>query len=204
MKQVFTTGQVARLCGVAPRTATQWCDKGMLGSFRIPGSRDRRVPREQLVKFLNEHGMPLGGLEADDRCKVLVLSQESGLASKLAGLLPENAYRCDPAPDGFGAGIKAETTYYEVVVLDLAIGRSEALHIAKRLRQSQRHGGAVLIALAGEDEADMGGLSSCGFGAAFKKPFDVAQLAERIRTPPIEQPKRNRFGPPLPSPGGSS
>ncbi len=61
--KVFTTGQVAKICKVAPRTVSKWFDSGRLKGYRIPGSQDRRIPREYLIKFLKEHGMPLGDLE---------------------------------------------------------------------------------------------------------------------------------------------
>ena len=54
MKKVFTTGQVAKICKVAPRTVSKWFDSGRLRGYRIPGSQDRRIPREQLIKFLKE------------------------------------------------------------------------------------------------------------------------------------------------------
>ena len=38
------------------------------------------------------------------------------------------------------------------------------------------------IGLASEDEASPEALSSYGFSEAFKKPFDIALLAERIRS----------------------
>src|SRR5471030_3337809 len=55
MKKVFTTGQVAKICKVAPRTVSKWFDSGRLRGYRIPGSQDRRIPREQLIRFLKEH-----------------------------------------------------------------------------------------------------------------------------------------------------
>jgi two-component system, OmpR family, response regulator RpaA len=61
--KVLTTGQVATLCNVAPRTVVKWIDEGRLIGYRIPGSQDRRVPREHLVRFLKDHGMPLGELQ---------------------------------------------------------------------------------------------------------------------------------------------
>ena len=57
--KVFTTGQVAKICKVAPRTVSKWFDSGRLKGYRIPGSQDRRIPREYLIRFLKEHGMPL-------------------------------------------------------------------------------------------------------------------------------------------------
>ena len=55
--EVYTTGQVAKICKVAPRTVSKWFDSGRLKGYRIPGSQDRRIPREYLIKFLKEHGM---------------------------------------------------------------------------------------------------------------------------------------------------
>src|SRR5262245_33243933 len=63
MKKVFTTGQVAKICRVSPRVVGKWFDAGKLGGYRIPGSQDRRIPREHLIRFLKEHGLPLGELE---------------------------------------------------------------------------------------------------------------------------------------------
>lgn len=59
---IFTTGQVAKYCHVAPRTVSKWFDQGLLKGYRIPGSQDRRVPRENLIAFMKQHGMPLGEL----------------------------------------------------------------------------------------------------------------------------------------------
>jgi len=36
--KVFTTGQVAKICKVAPRTVSKWFDSGRLKGYRIPGS----------------------------------------------------------------------------------------------------------------------------------------------------------------------
>lgn len=53
-RQMFTTGHVADLVGVAPRTATKWIDSGIIKGHRLPGSKDRRVLRVDLVAFLVE------------------------------------------------------------------------------------------------------------------------------------------------------
>lgn len=63
MNTVFTTSQVARICKVSSRTVCVWFDKGLLKGYRLPGRQDRRFPRENLVQFLTEHGMPLDELE---------------------------------------------------------------------------------------------------------------------------------------------
>lgn len=54
MKTIFTIGDVAKLCGVAPRDVSRWFDSGRLRGYRMPGSQDRRIPMEYLRKFLRE------------------------------------------------------------------------------------------------------------------------------------------------------
>jgi excisionase family DNA binding protein len=65
MKKVFTIGQLARLLHVGPHTVRKWFDSGKLKGYRVPGSHDRRVPRDELIRFLKVNGMPLCGLEEE-------------------------------------------------------------------------------------------------------------------------------------------
>ena len=105
MKKVFTTGQVAKICKVAPRTVSKWFDSGRLRGYRIPGSQDRRIPREQLIRFLKEHGMPLGELEEEEWHKILVIGAEKLFIDRIKELLPEDDdYKYEIANSGFEAG----------------------------------------------------------------------------------------------------
>ncbi len=57
-KKVLTTGDVAKVCNVASRTVTLWIDKGLLKGYRLPGSRDRRIPVPELVRFMKKYEIP--------------------------------------------------------------------------------------------------------------------------------------------------
>src|SRR5437667_465258 len=136
MKKVFTTGQVAKICKVAPRTVSKWFDSGRLKGYRIPGSQDRRIPREQLIKFLKEHGMPLGELEEEEWHKVLVIGAEKLFIDRLKEILPEDEdYKYEIANSGFEAGIQAESFHPDTIIIDLALGRTEAIQITANLRR---------------------------------------------------------------------
>ena len=181
MKKVFTTGQVAKICKVAPRTVSKWFDSGRLKGYRIPGSQDRRIPREQLIRFLKEHGMPLGELEEEEWHKVLLIGTEKLFNDRLKELLPEvDDFKYELAASGFEAGIQAESFRPDTIIIDLAMGRSEALQIAQNLRRNQQYEHTLILALAGEDEANPEALTQYGFSESFKKPFDIKLLAERI------------------------
>lgn len=183
MKKVFTTGQVAKICKVAPRTVSKWFDSGRLRGYRIPGSQDRRIPREQLIRFLKEHHMPLGELEEEGWHKILIIGAEKLFLDRIKEELPESDdYKFEVANSGFEAGIQAESFHPDTMIIDLAMGRSEALLIAKNLGNNIAYEATVIVGLAGEDEPDPEALKAYGFKEIFKKPFDVALLAESIRT----------------------
>jgi excisionase family DNA binding protein len=183
MKKVFTTGQVAKICKVAPRTVSKWFDSGRLRGYRIPGSQDRRIPREHLIRFLKEHGMPLGELEEEGWHKILIIGAERLFIDRVKELLPDDEdYKYEVANSGFEAGIQAHSFHPDTIVIDLAMGRSEAIQIAQNLRRDVAYEQTLILALASEDEAAPEKLAEYGFSEAFKKPFDVALLGERIRT----------------------
>ena len=192
MKKVFTTGQVAKICKVAPRTVSKWFDSGRLRGYRIPGSQDRRIPREQLIRFLKEHGMPLGELEEEEWHKILVIGSEKLFIDRVKELLPEDEdYKYEVANSGFEAGIQAESFHPDTIIIDLALGRSESIQITQNLRRNPAYEATLMVGLAGEDEAAPDQLTGYGFNEIFKKPFDIALLGERIRT--LAEQKREAY-----------
>ena len=183
MKKVFTTGQVAKICKVAPRTVSKWFDSGRLKGYRIPGSQDRRIPRENLIRFLREHEMPLEDLVEEELHKVLLIGTEKLFNDRVKELLPENDdYKYELAQSGFEAGTLAQSFHPDTIIIDLGLGRSESIQITANLRKNEVYASTLIIALAGEDEADPDKLKEYGFNDVFKKPFDVALLGERIQT----------------------
>ncbi len=117
---VFTTGDVARICKVAPRTVSKWFDAGQLRGYRIPGSQDRRIPRECLIEFLRQSGMPLGELEQVGPTMLVVgKGRMTLLAESMAFCAGEEMTieRCDTL---FQAGIRLGTKKTDVVVVAVA------------------------------------------------------------------------------------
>src|SRR5262249_23430325 len=173
--------QVAKICKVAPRTVSKWFDSGRLRGYRIPGSQDRRIPREQLIKFLKEHGMPLGELEEEGLHKILIIGAAKLFGDRIRELLPEDDdLKYEVANSGFEAGILAESFHPDTIIIDMAMGRSEALQIAGNLRRNPQYEQTLIVGLASEDEPAPEALLNFGFSEIFKKPFDVALLAQGL------------------------
>ncbi len=180
--KVFTTGQVAKICKVAPITVSRWFDSGRLKGYRIPYSQDRRIPREYLIKFLKEQGMPLGDLEDDGMAKVLIVAQDKVLIENLKRKMPvERSFRVAVASSGFDAGIQAESFHPDCVIVDFCIGRTEALQICQNLRKNSEFTEVILIALL-PDDGETISFGCTAVREAFRMPLNVALCAQRIRT----------------------
>ncbi len=180
--KVFTTGQVAKRLHVSNSTVKRWYDSGRLRGYRIPGSQDRRIPREYLIRFLREHGMPIGDLEDEDMAKVLIVAQNQTMVENLKRELPlECSFKVAIAASGFDAGIQAESFHPDCVIVDFSIGRTEALQICQNLRRNPEFADVILVALLPDDGSGTN-FDRSSINETFKKPFDAALLAERLRT----------------------
>jgi len=173
-EQLFTTGMVAAVCGVARRTVTQWFDSGKLRGHRIPGGNDRRIPREQLIRFLKENRMPLGGLEANIGKPVLYIGTDASLADGLADALDFDAYDFRRAVDGFAAGAMTREFRPAVAVVDCILGTGVALSIARHLRALIPE--AKLCAISNEEMWPI----DLEFDNAFVRPSSPAAVAAWI------------------------
>ncbi len=181
MRTIFTTGQIAKICKVAPRTVSKWFDSGRLRGYRIPGSQDRRIPREHLIRFLKEHGMPLGELEDEALGKILLVGADNQVCSSINDMIGLDEFKVESAVSGFEVGIQAESLHPDCVVIDFGMGQGESLMIAQNLKKKNKYAETILIGLV-SDADNASGFDHSLFNETFRKPFDAALLAERIRT----------------------
>ncbi len=110
MDGVFTTGKIAKLCKVAPRTVAKWIDTGQLKGYRIPNSLDRRVTADELRAFLAKNELPLDFLQKT-MINVLVISDNQLVLDNFnkAGSTG-HGYCTAVASDAFEAGMQTLRT----------------------------------------------------------------------------------------------
>lgn len=144
MKDVLTTGQVAKICGVVARTATHWIDTGRLPGYRIPGSRDRRIPAGELLRFLRDNGMPVPPELLDAGAPPVLLVGLSAAPKVVNGAI------LYAARDGFEAGrVSAEHPPAVAVIDATGLGRGAALAIGRALAKLESR--PYLIGIPTED-----------------------------------------------------
>jgi excisionase family DNA binding protein len=181
VKDVLTTGEVAKICNVAPRTVSKWFDSGALTGYRIPGSKDRRIPLNQLIRFMKQHGMPLNGLMTGCT-RVLIVDDEQDIVDVLEKILENEAkYEVEIARSGFGAGVTAEKFRPHVILLDMHLRDVDGREVCKQVKSSTDLQLTKVIAMSGKmSEEELKGLLASGFDGYLKKPFHVRQVIESI------------------------
>lgn len=181
VKDVLTTGEVAKICNVAPRTVSKWFDSGALHGYRIPGSKDRRIPLNQLIRFMKQHGMPLNGLMTGCT-RVMIVDDEQDIVEVLEKILENEAkYEVEVAKSGFSAGVTAEKFRPHVILLDMHLRDVDGREVCKQVKSSPDLQLTKVIAISGKmSEEELKGLTANGFDGHLKKPFHVRQVIEVI------------------------
>jgi len=184
-KDVLTTGEVAKICNVAPRTVSKWFDSGSLRGYRIPGSKDRRIPVAELIKFMRAHGIPMEGINTG-RTRVLIVDDEGEITATLQKVLSEQtSYEVKVSASAFEAGMECERFRPHVVLLDIHLGgdagASDARQVAKLVRDNDNLQMTRVVAMSGKlTDGQAMGLKGLGFDSFLKKPFQVRQVVEAI------------------------
>lgn len=180
-KDVLTTGEVAKICNVAPRTVSKWFDSGQLKGYRIPGSKDRRIPLNNLLQFMKVHGIPLDGVMSG-KSRVLIVDDQRDVTDVLKKLLVEQAgYEVRVAASGFEAGVECERFKPHVMLLDIHLGGGDSRQVAALVHANDDLAMTRIIAMSGKlTDGQAAGLRQQGFDSFLKKPFQVRQVIEAI------------------------
>ena len=181
-KDVLTTGEVARICKVAPRTVTKWFDSGSLRGYRIPGSKDRRIPITQLIRFMRQNNMPLEGMMSFTKTRILIVDDEAEIVDMLRDLLSQQTtYDVHVARTGFEAGVAAEKIKPHVILLDIHLGDINGKEVCKAIRMNPELQMTKVVAISGQlSDEDGKALTTQGFESYLKKPFTVQQVIQAI------------------------
>lgn len=181
MKTVFTTGEAAKICKVSQQTIIRCFDSGQLKGFRVPGSRFRRIPRDQLLAFMRDNGIPTDGLESGKR-KVLVVDDDTDLVELMQdALLRDGRFEVRTANNGFDAGMMVKDYHPDIIVLDVMLPDINGREVCARVRTDNTE--VKIICISGMVEADkIEDLKVAGANDFLQKPFEIDTLVARMCT----------------------
>ena len=181
MKDLFTTGEAADVCKVSQQTIIRCFDAGRLEGFRIPGSKFRRIPRHNLVKFMKENNIPFDSLESGKK-KVLIVDDDSEIVELMADvLIRDGRFDIKTAASGYDAGIMTQQFLPDLILLDYMLPDVNGNVVCETIRKNPEFENIKIIIVSGvvkQDEIDQ--LLKSGAEDFIRKPFNIAELTGKI------------------------
>jgi two-component system, OmpR family, response regulator len=180
-KKIFTTGEAAAICKVSQQTIIRCFDSGRLAGFRVPGSRFRRIPRDELIRFMQSNGIPTEILEGG-RKRILVVDDDEQILELFEDLLGrDERFEVRTASTGYDAGMLTESFRPHLIVLDYMLPDVNGNVVCQRIREKEEMRGTKILFVSGVvNQDEVRELMEAGGDEFLKKPFNVQTLMGRI------------------------
>ncbi|MCC6748192.1 MAG: response regulator [Deltaproteobacteria bacterium] len=182
MARIYSSRKIGHLVGADPSSVNRWIDSGRLKAFRTPGGH-RRVLYPDLLKFLDECGMPVPDELRSERRSVLLVDEDDGAIKTLKRALTrsERSIEVHSCTSGIEALIHIGAKRPDVVVLEVAMPGLDGVEVCKRLKASSTTQDVAVILVT---ERPAAGLEKralqAGAMAFLEKPVKPAVLLDYI------------------------
>ena len=181
MKTVFTTGEAAEICKVSQQTIIRCFDSGRLKGFRVPGSRFRRIPKDALLAFMKENGIPADALNNGKR-RILVVDDDPEIVELFVDVLERDGrFEVKTASSGYDAGMLTQEFNPELIILDYMLPDINGNVVCQTIRQNPAFEHVKIIIVSGVvNQEEINDLLKSGADEFVKKPFNIEKLIERV------------------------
>ncbi|BBM88129.1 response regulator [Candidatus Uabimicrobium amorphum] len=178
-KKGFTTGEVAELCHVTIPTVIKWIESNELEGFKIPGSKNRRITRENLIKFMKKHNIPIDQLQKN-RPKILAVDDEEIILEVFQGIFDEDSYDIRCVSRGFDAGLAKEFKP-DVIILDICLPDIDGNTVCEYVRNMPEMKNVRILGISGNiTKKELNDLKKRNFDDILAKPFDNDLLFAKV------------------------
>jgi len=181
MKDLFTTGEAAEICRVSQQTIIRCFDAGRLEGFRVPGSRFRRIPRRNLIKFMKDNNIPLDSIESGKR-KVLIVDDDAEIVELIVEVLERDGrFEVKTASSGYEAGMATQRFRPELILLDYMLPDVNGNVVCQTIRRNPEFENIKIIIVSGVvKEDEIAQLLKSGAEDFIRKPFNITELTDKI------------------------
>ena len=200
-KNVFSTAEAARICGLSTMTIIRRFDAGMIKGYLLPGSKFRRIPRAALIEFARKYSLALdfsngsaaprngtkdGDARGEERregaSRILVVEDDASLAPIMGRALEKAGFEVRHAANGFQAGFLAGSFRPDAIVLDIMLPGLDGREVCQLIRRDARVKGTKIIAVTAlTNERDRAEIFAAGVDDYLAKPFALDELVWRMK-----------------------
>ena len=182
-KSVLTTGQMAKVVNCSAKSICEICDAGEIKHYRLKakgkGDGDRRVRREEFVRWLGTKGIPVPDWLMTTRT-ILLVGADALLLNSFQEGLDKKDYVIQGVPSALKAATFVAANATAAIVIDLSIGRLDAVELLKVVREVRKDDKVVAVAITSEDDGDSQPLQQAGFDLVMQKPLAPTTVALKI------------------------
>lgn len=180
-KKIFTTGEAAMVCKVSQQTIIRCFDSGRLSGFRVPGSKFRRIPRDELIRFMKANGIPTTAIEGD-RKRILVVDDDEQIIELFHDMLGNDPrFDVRSATTGYDAGMLTESFRPDLIILDYMLPDINGNVVCDRVRRNESFRETRILIVSGVvNQQEVKQLLAAGANDFIKKPFDVKHMMNAI------------------------
>jgi len=181
-KQVFTTGEAARLCNLSQQTIIRCFDDGRIRGFRVPGSKARRIPREDLIRFMRAHNMPLDGLGMN-AITLLVMDHESDTLDLIRATTEMlGGIEVHVAETAYDAGVLTAKIEPHVTILNARLPDIDIVSACRTLRKANGLPASEVIVMATKyRQGELEALKAANVRFFLRKPISQEELTRTIQ-----------------------
>ena len=181
VKKLYTTGEVAKICNLSQQTIIRCFDAGRVEGFRIPGSKFRRIPHESLIKFMQSNDIPIDTLHSGKK-KILIVDDDAEIIEMMVDVLVRDGrFEVKSAASGYEGGIMTEQFRPDLIILDYMLPDVNGNIVCKTIKRNPDFAEIKVIIVSGVvNEEEIEDLKQAGAEEFIKKPFNIAQLIDKI------------------------
>ena len=154
---------------------SKWFDSGSLKGFRVPASKDRRIPRQELVTFMRQNKLPLK-LVDEAAPPLLLVTSDPILLAQLRLHVPSSV-ELIAVKTSYDAGECLFARLLCAAIVDLPESDDQRQSLCRELV-----GHDILTFVIVADLSQGPALRKLGVADVFSRPFDPQLLMTRIMT----------------------
>jgi DNA-binding response OmpR family regulator len=147
----------------------------------VPGSKFRRIPRQNLIKFMRENNIPLDNLDSGKK-KVLVVDDDAEIVELISDILTRDGrFDIRTASSGYEAGMATQQFRPDLILLDYMLPDVNGNVVCQTIRSNPEFENTRIIIVSGvikQEEIDQ--LLRSGAENFIRKPFTIAELTEKV------------------------